>query len=50
LDEKMLVNVTEDKWKMFLGKMNKRNSETKQLSLFEIMTNQPSSSLTSAGN
>lgn len=48
LDEKMLVNVTEDKWKIFLGKMNKRNSETKQLSLFEIVTNQPSSFLTSA--
>jgi hypothetical protein len=44
LDEQMLVNVTEDKWKIFLGKMNKRNSETKQLSIFEIMTNQPSSS------
>jgi hypothetical protein len=50
LDEKMLVNVTEDKWEIFLGKMSKRNSETKQLSIFEIMTNQPSSSLTSAGN
>jgi len=48
LDEKMLVNITEDKWKVFLGKMNKRNSETKQLSLFEIMTNQPSSFLTLA--
>jgi hypothetical protein len=50
LDEKMLANVTEDKWKIFLGKMNKRNSETKQLSIFEIVTKQPSSSLTSAGN
>lgn len=48
LDEKMLVNVTEDKWEIFLGKMSKGNSGTKQLSLFEIMTNQPSSSLTSA--
>jgi len=50
LNEKMLANVTEDKWKIFLGKMNKRNSETKQLSIFEIVTKQPSSSLTSAGN
>ena len=48
LDEKMLVNITEDKWNVFLGKMNKRNYETKQLSLFEIMTNQPSSFLTLA--
>jgi len=49
LDEKMLVNVTEDKWKVFLEKMNKGNNETKQLSLFEIMANQPSPSSTSAG-
>jgi len=48
LDKRILVNITEDKWKVFLGKMNKRNSETKQLSLFQIMTNQPSSSLSSA--
>nr|CBH39310.1 hypothetical protein BSM_27880 [uncultured archaeon] len=50
LDEKIRVNVTEDKWEIFLEKMSKGNSGTKQLSIFEIMTNQPSSSLTSAEN
>lgn len=48
LDKRMLVNITEDKWKVFLEKMSKGNSGTKQLSLFQIMTNQPSSSLSSA--
>jgi hypothetical protein len=47
LNENMLVNVTEDKWEVFLEKMNKGNSETKQLSLFEIMANPPSPFLTS---
>jgi N-6 DNA Methylase len=43
LDKKMLVNITEDKWKMFVEEMNKRNSGTKQLSLFEITANRSSS-------
>lgn len=45
LDKELLVNATKDKWKVFLEKINKRNLEGRQLSLFEITTNQNSLSL-----
>lgn len=35
LNEKMLVNMTEDKWKVFLETINKGNSGERQLLLFE---------------
>lgn len=41
LDEKMLINIAEDKWYAFLEKINEGNLEEKQFSLFEIITNQP---------
>jgi hypothetical protein len=43
----MLDNITEDKWNVFLEKMSKGNSGTKQLSLFEITASPPSLSLAS---
>lgn len=38
LSEKMLVNITEDRWNVFLEKTNKGNVKEKQFSLLEIAT------------
>ncbi len=40
LDKRMLVNVSEDKWNAFIGKINKLDNKEKQLLLFELTTSQ----------